>query len=85
MAHNRVISTQAMARSKKIDSQTTICKLLLPKKWVCLQQPVLCRPTKNVRHCFIKSCLTSSVHFPFGVRTIPNGSPIFCLSYKLCC
>ncbi len=31
MAHNRVISTQAMARSKKIDSQTTICKLLLPK------------------------------------------------------
>ena len=61
MAHNRVISTQAMARSKKNDSQTTICKLLLPKKWVCLQQPVLCRPTKNVRHCFIKSCLTSSV------------------------
>ena len=32
MAHNRVVSTQAMARSKKIDSQTTICKLLLPKK-----------------------------------------------------
>ena len=32
MAHNRVISTQAMARSKKIDSQTTICKLLLPQK-----------------------------------------------------
>ena len=32
MAHNRVISTQAMARSKKIDSQTTICKIFYPIK-----------------------------------------------------
>ena len=31
MAHNRVISTQATPRLKKIDSQTTICKILLPK------------------------------------------------------
>ena len=29
MAHNRVISTQATAWLKKIDSQTTICKILL--------------------------------------------------------
>ena len=32
MVHNRVISTQAMARSKKIDSQTTICKIFYPIK-----------------------------------------------------
>ena len=32
MTHNRVISTQAMARSKKIDSQTTICKIFYPIK-----------------------------------------------------
>ena len=32
MLRNRVISTQAMARSKKIDSQTTICKIFYPIK-----------------------------------------------------
>ena len=36
MAHNRVISTQATPRLKKIDSQTTICKILFN-----LQGPVL--------------------------------------------
>ena len=40
---------------------------------------------KKCSTLFYKIGLTSSVHFPFGVRTIPNGSPIFCLSYKLCC
>ena len=69
MAHNRVISTQAMARSKKNDSQTTICKLLLPKKWVCLQQPVLCRPTKNVRHCFI----LLSGKTPKSIKILPEA------------
>ena len=31
MTHNRVNSTQATAWLKKNDSQTTICKILLPK------------------------------------------------------
>ena len=30
MAHNRVISTQATPWLKKNDSQTTVCKILLP-------------------------------------------------------
>ena len=32
IAHNRVISNQEIPRLKKIDSQTAICKLLLPCK-----------------------------------------------------
>ena len=47
MAHNRVISTQAMARSKKIDSQTTICKLLLPKNGCACSSRFYAGPQKK--------------------------------------
>ena len=40
MAHNRVISTQATAWLKKIDSQTTICKILLS---LCMDRFYACQ------------------------------------------
>ena len=69
MAHNRVISTQAMARSKKIDSQTTICKLLLPKKMGVLAAAGSMPAHKNVRHCFI----LLSGKTPKSIKILPEA------------